>query len=119
MSVELNEKGAMETIDQLSEFRKPPTAILCFHNTFASQLIVAAWKKGHRVPEDLSIIGCGGENGANLTCMQIDWHELGRSAVRMLLKAIDEGKEHKAEHLLIPYEFKNGGTTAKRLRKDE
>ena len=111
MLVELNEKGAMETINQLIECRKRPTAILCFHNTFASQLIAAAMKKGLRVPEDLSVIGGGGEEVLNLTCLQIDWHELGRTAVRMILKAIDQGEEHKTEHILLPYELKISGTT--------
>ncbi len=118
MFVELNEKGAMETVEQLLKFRKRPTAIICFHNTFASQLIAAAWKKGIRVPEDLSVVGGGGEEVVNLTCMQIDWHELGATAVRMVLKAIDQGKEHKTEHLLLPYDLKIGGTTSK-LRDSE
>ena len=112
MLVELNEKGAMETVNKIMEFRKRPTAILCFHNTFASQLIAAALRKGFRVPEDFSVVGGGGEEVLNLTCLQLDWHELGRTAVRMLLKAIEQEEEHKTEHILIPYELKIGGTTA-------
>ena len=112
MFVELNEKGAMETLDQLMNLPQRPTAVICFHNTFASQLIAAAWKKGYRIPEDLSVIGGGGEEIVNLTCMQIDWHQLGHTAVRMLLKAIDQGEKHEAEHILLPYELRTGGTTA-------
>jgi len=112
--VELNEKGAAETLDQLMQIPESqrPTAIICFHNTFASQLVAIALKRGYKIPEDLSVLGGGGEEVMNLTYTQIDWQGLGRIAVSMLLKAIDGGEEHKAEHLLVPYELKAGETTA-------
>ncbi len=91
---------------------KRPTAIICFHNTFASQLVAIALKRGYKIPEDLSILGGGGEEVMNLTCTQMDWQGLGRIAVSMLLKAIDGGTEHKAEHILVPYELRAGETTA-------
>ena len=110
--VELNQKGASDTVDQLMALKPRPTAVVCFHNTFASQLIAAASNKGLKVPEDLSVIGGGGEEVVNLTCTKIDWHHLGSSAVRMVLKAIENDENHEPEHVLVDYTLKIGGTTS-------
>jgi len=112
MCIELSRKGAEESIEQLLALSPRPTAIICFNNTFAYQLIAVARKRGLRVPTDLSVVGCGGEEVVNLTCTQLDWHAMGRSAVQMLLNAIDQGATYEPEHLLVPYEWREGGTMA-------
>ncbi len=109
--VELSEKGAMEALDQLMKIPQRPTAIICFHNTFASQLVAVAQQQGYKIPEDLCIMGGGGEEVMDLTCTQLNWQDLGKTAVNMLLKAIDAGKKYKTEHITIPYELREGKTT--------
>ncbi|QEG36277.1 LacI family DNA-binding transcriptional regulator [Bythopirellula goksoeyrii] len=110
--VKLNEKGANEALTRLMDLSPRPTAVLCFHNTFASQMIALAWCKGFRIPEDLSIMGGGGEEVRDLTCAQISWQDLGSVAVKSLLRAIDGGKNYKAEHIVLPYKLRPGKTTA-------
>jgi len=114
MFIELSQKGAQDAVDQLLSLSPRPTAIVCFHNTFANQFVAAAWERGLRVPDDISVVGCGGEEVVNLSCTQLDWPGLGRTAVQMLLRAVDEDKDqaYEPEHLLVPYEWREGGTTA-------
>jgi len=114
MFVELSQKGTQEAVNQLLSFSPRPTAIVCCHNSLANQIVVAAWDCGLRVPEDISVVGCGGDEVVNLSCTQLDWADFGRTAVQMLLKEVDEVKhgEYEPEHLLVPYEWREGGTTA-------
>jgi len=114
MFIELSSKGAKEAVDHLLTLSPRPTAIICFHNTFANQFVAAAWERGLRVPDDISVVGCGGEEVVNLSCTQLDWPALGCTAVQMLLRAVDENEEeaNEPEHLLVPYEWREGGTAA-------
>lgn len=111
MFLELSQNGAREAVDQLLTLSPRPTAIICFHNTFANQFVAAALERGLRVPADISVVGCGGEEVIDLSYTQLDWPTMGRSAVQMLLKAIDQGESYEPEHLLVPYEWREGGTT--------
>jgi len=110
MFIELSPTGAKEAVDHLLTLSPRPTAIICFHNTFANQFVAAALERGLRVPDDISVVGCGGEEVVNLSCTQLDWPALGRTAVQMLLRAVDEDKADQPEHLLVPYEWRKGGT---------
>ena len=112
ISSELSQGGASKAIDQLLSVSPRPTAIICFHNTFANQVVRAAVERGLRVPEDLSVVGGGGEEVVNLSCTQLDWSGIGRKAVQMLLSAIEQGDEYKAQHIRMPYFWQGGGTTA-------
>jgi len=123
MFIELSPKGAEEAVDHLLALSPRPTAIICFHNTFANQFVAAAIKRGLRVPADISVVGCGGEEVVNLSCTQLDWPALGRTAVKMLIRAVDgdkgdEDETYEPEHLLVPYEWREGGTTVP-IKPDE
>ncbi len=110
MFIELSQKGAHEVIEQLLNLSPRPTAIICFHNTFANQLLMAALERELRVPADISVVGCGGEDVVHLSCTQLDWSGMGRTAVQMLLEAIDQGNTYEPEHRLVPYEWREGRT---------
>lgn len=112
ISSELSQGGANKAVDELLSVSPRPTAIICFHNTFANQVVRAAVERGLRVPEDLSVVGGGGEEVVNLSCTQLDWSGIGRKAVQMLLNAIELGDEYEAQHILMPYFWQGGGTTA-------
>lgn len=111
MFIELSPTGAEEAVDHLLSLSPRPTAIICFHNTFANQFTAAALKRGLRVPDDISVVGCGGEEVVNLSCTQLDWQALGRTAVQMLLRAVDKDGAFESEHLLVPYQWREGCTT--------
>jgi LacI family transcriptional regulator len=101
----------VEAVDQLMEMSPRPTAILCFNNTFASYLIDAAARRGLAVPDDLSVIGAGGERVVGLTCNQLDWNKLGSEAARILQQSIAAGDEYQPEHCLMQYQLEPGRTT--------
>lgn len=111
LSVRITPEGAAEAVRVIGQLSPRPTAVICFNNALASFIIDAAHLAGLRVPEDLSVIGGGGTEVLGLTCVQQDWHNLGRRAVRRLLLAIEEGDQHHPEHEVVPYQLRPGRTT--------
>ena len=67
---------------------------------------------GVRVPEDISLMGGGGEDLQGLTCTQVDWFQLGRLAAQVLLRALAAPQPATPEHLLSPHTLRLGQTTA-------
>lgn len=112
LPVPLTEAGAKDVVSQLLELYPRPTALICFNNTQARQVIEHLKARDVAVPEDISVAGCGGETVAGLTCHQADWYELGRTAVKVLLAAIEEGDDFSPEHILLPQSLIIGQTTA-------
>ena len=109
---DLTEVGAAAMVARLTSLRPMPTALYCFNNTLAKFAIAELRRRGMRVPEDISVLGAGGEEVPELTCHQVDWHEMGRRAVQILLKAIAAGRRARDEHCLLPHELRTGKTTA-------
>lgn len=111
LGVELTSQGARHAVRRLLALSPRPTALICFNNTFARHVVEAAIQEGLTIPEDLSVFGGGGEVVAGLTCNQINWTELGRQAMEMLLAAIEKGPDKPSEHRLVPYHYETGSTT--------
>ncbi len=109
---ELTEKGAREAVERWLALSPRPTALYCFNNTMARLVIEEVVRRGLRVPEDVSVMAAGGEEVAGLTCQQVDWHQLGRTAVAVLLRALGQGAQHTPEHHLMPHTLCVGRTTA-------
>lgn len=109
---ELTESGARAIIDRLLALTPAPTALYCFNNTLANFAITELRRRGLRVPDDLSVVGAGGEEVPGLTCHQVDWYLLGRTAVQTLLRAKAAPDRSEAEHHLCPHTFYAGQTTA-------
>jgi DNA-binding LacI/PurR family transcriptional regulator len=57
-------------------------------------------------------MGGGGEKIPGLTCHQPDWHQLGRTAVQVVLRALADPEGHAPEHILSPHTLRAGRTTA-------
>ena len=106
---ELTEEGAREVVKHWAELAPRPTAIYCFNNTLALFVIEELRRRGVQVPEDLSILGGGGEEVSGLTCHQADWLELGKTAIQVLLR-----KPSRPEHYLGPPTIRVGNTTRPR-----
>jgi len=111
LSAEITERGAEALVEKLLALRPVPTALACFNTTMARLAIEALRRRGLRVPEDLSVVGIGGEEVAGLACAQADWFAMGRSAVTLLLRAAER---HGAEpqHILFPYVLRPGRSAA-------
>jgi LacI family transcriptional regulator len=108
---ELTEKGARQAVDRWLGLSPRPTALYCFNNTMARMVMEEIARQGLRVPEDVSVMAAGGEEVAGLTCHQADWHHLGRMAVAVLLRALEDAG-HTPEHHLVPHKLCAGRSTA-------
>lgn len=107
----ISQSGADELLDQLLKQSPRPTAVICFSNPLANFLFQSALARGVHIPNELSIVGGGGGEVLGLTCLELDWYDLGRKAMRMLLEKIHLGEEKNPEHVVEPYYWKDGRTT--------
>jgi DNA-binding LacI/PurR family transcriptional regulator len=105
---EITEAGAESLVKNLLELRPRPTALICFDNTLARLTIERLRRQRVRVPEDLSVMGIGGEEVAGFTCVQADWFDMGACAVKMLTRS----RNAEPEHRLFPYHVRPGRTVA-------
>jgi LacI family transcriptional regulator len=108
LSAEITEPGAEALVEKLLALRPVPTALVCFNNSLARLAMERLRRRGVRVPEDLSVVGIGGEEVAGLACAQSDWFEMGRTAVTLLLRAASSRSAAEPEHRLFPYEIRPG-----------
>jgi len=111
MAAPITPVGGAEIVNKILAISPQPTAVICFSNPQASFIFDAASQRGVRIPEELSIVGGGGGNVIGLTCQELDWCDLGRQAMKLLLQAIATGDEYEPEHKVIPFVWKDGRTT--------
>jgi len=112
LSTEITETGADAMVANLLALRPIPTALICFNNTLARLAIERLRRRGVRVPEDLSVLGIGGEEVAGLATAQADWYGMGGFAVKILLRAASGRGEPAPVHRLFPYQIRPGRTAA-------
>ena len=95
-----------------------PTAVLCFSDVMAVDVVRAAQDLGLRVPEDLSVVGFDDSPVATqlrpaLTTVRQDFAEKGRLAATLLTEALARGgATARARHHLLPTELIVRGSTA-------
>jgi DNA-binding LacI/PurR family transcriptional regulator len=111
---ELTEGGARQVVERWLGLPKRPTALYCFNNTLAHLIVQEVLAHGLQVPQDLSVMGAGGEEVHGLTCHQVDWFEMGRAAMKMLLRAVATPGKLPAEHIVVPHTLCVGHTTGAR-----
>lgn len=115
---ENNVNSGMVCMEELMALDQPPTAIYAGNDLFALGVLNAARKHGIRVPEDVSVIGHGGEDATKytwpvLTSMKQPRFEIGEMAAKTLLCVL--GDDVSASYPLIQSvrpAFVQGGSTA-------
>jgi len=97
---------------RLLSMSNPPTAIVCLHDWVARNLYEEAAAKGFGIPEELSVTGFddlpfASEMSPALSTLRQPFEDIGRSAVRMLLRALSASKpaSERTEHCYLPVEF--------------
>ncbi len=83
---------------RLLEAKKPPTAFFCYNDEIALKVLDAIREKGLRVPDDISIVGFDDSHLAvasevKFTTLTHPKMEMGRLAAKLVLDAIENGKE--------------------------
>lgn len=111
---------AYEAARQLLTLDARPTAILCFSDVYASQVLRAAQDLGLGVPDDVSVVGYDDSPLASqlhpaLTTVRQDIAGKAQAAVGLLtqvLKARADGSPEPDDHLLMPVELVTRDSTA-------
>jgi LacI family transcriptional regulator len=106
----IGEAGGQAAAEAILTLKPRPTAVVCFNNTLARWLIAALRRHDLRVPVDMSVVGCGGEEVVDLTTCQTDWYGMGQRAMRMLVDRIAD-PARKIEHVRVSPELRVGATT--------
>ncbi|MBY0524093.1 MAG: GntR family transcriptional regulator [Gemmataceae bacterium] len=109
---ELTEAGGRHVVEELWKLTPRPTALLCFNNTLARHVIEELQRRGLRVPQDLSVMGSGGEQVSGLTGMEADWFQMGVQSVQVLVRHLAADSKQAPEHILAPHALRVGQTTA-------
>lgn len=100
------EEGGAQGVSELHESDRHPTAIFACNDLAALGSLQALSDAGHSVPEDVSLIGydnawLAGLQHISLTTIDQPRHELGTTAVQLLIERIEEGRTH-ARHIVLP-----------------
>jgi DNA-binding LacI/PurR family transcriptional regulator len=112
--------GAAPAARMLLDVDDPPSAVLCFSDAMAADLVRTAEELGARIPEDLSVIGFDDSPLSRrmrpmLTTVRQDVDAKGRAAAGALHAAIDQvraGRPATPEHVLLPTDLVVRETTA-------
>jgi DNA-binding LacI/PurR family transcriptional regulator len=107
--------AAFDAARQLLERPDRPTAVLCFSDAFATEVVRAAESLGLRIPDDLSVVGfddspLAAASRPPLTTVRQDVTAKGREAVRAVVAALRG--DATDEQLLLPTELVVRGSTA-------
>ena len=85
--------AAREAIMPILQRQSPPTAIITHNDEAALGVREAAFQCGHRIPEDISLIGFDDTRassiaGVDLTTINLHAHEMGRQAGELALRRL-------------------------------
>ena len=94
-----------ECVDTLLSRDDPPTALLCYCDSISLEVHNCLFRRGLRVPEDMSIIGFDDSHvcrhsPAPLSTMRIPYFEMGYYAARMLEERIED-PDLPLEHVVL------------------
>jgi LacI family transcriptional regulator len=87
---DFTEESGYAATREILDGSEPPTALLCANDRIALGAYAAAADAGHRVPDDISVVGFDDTPIARyvrptLTTVAIPTYEMGRAAMRLLL----------------------------------
>jgi len=110
------EEGGMLGVERLIEIGANPTAIFAANDLAAIGTLQALFEAGRMVPDDVSLIGydnawLAGLQHISLTTVDQPRHELGATAVELLIERIDGGRT-KPKHLILAPTLVERSTTA-------
>lgn len=95
-----------EQTHALMRLAEPPTAIFCSNDSMAVGCYEALKETGHRIPQDISVMGYDDQEVARhmyppLTTVVLPHEEMARQAVESLVTAADHGKPPVARRVKI------------------
>jgi len=85
-----------ERLTELLDKPDVPTALLCFNDDIAIEIIGSLLRRGIKVPQNISVIGCDDNTEMvkhcypSLTTIHVPFKEMGSEAARLLLMRIED-----------------------------
>lgn len=91
----------------LGDPEQRPTAIFCFDDFAAENMILACYECGLRVPEDISVMGCADDRATygfqpRLSTVHLPLYEIGKEALHQLNHIAMEGLTHQKNIKVMP-----------------
>jgi LacI family transcriptional regulator len=101
---------AFDAVTEMLNWPDPPTAIIAGGMDMLSGVLRAIHARGLRIPADVSVIGAGNSDLADLhspPIAMIDWDyaKVGRLAANLLLDRIRGDAPPEARHIIVPTQF--------------
>lgn len=95
MVVRIEHEETHAVLDELSKCASSPSAVCCWNDLTAANLLNSCRQRRLRVPEDLAIVGFDGSldgriMSQQLTTVGVPWDELGERALEVLRAQIDK-----------------------------
>ncbi|MEA3207309.1 MAG: LacI family transcriptional regulator, repressor for deo operon, udp, cdd, tsx, nupC, and nupG [Chthoniobacter sp.] len=113
---DLSEKAGRAAVDELFARKLAPTAIFCLSDTAAIGVLAAAAARGIKVPEQLSVVGCGDDPCAQattppLTTLHLPVEEMARLGVKEIERMVRETLAPEPKKVLLPVGLLQRGST--------
>jgi LacI family transcriptional regulator len=106
---EAKQRGA-EAMGQLLTLEPKPDGVFCFNDPLAIGAMNRALDQGHKIPEDIAIIGCGNlhyDDSLRLPLSSIDQHsrQIGQESARIALGILNSKVPPKPETVVLKPEL--------------
>lgn len=93
---DLTEAQAIQSAEKLLKMKDRPDAIFCLNDVCTTQTLIKAKELGIKVPDELGIVGFSNNPLSayiepTITAIEQPVHEMGRTAMRLLLDHIEKG----------------------------
>jgi len=102
--------AAFEVVTEMLQWPDPPTAIIAGGMDMLSGVLRAIHARNLQIPDDISVIGAGDSELAELHSPPIaminwDYAKVGRLAANLLLDRIHGDAKAEARHVIVPTQF--------------
>lgn len=112
---DLTHGAGVAAFDALMAREPRPTAVFCMSDAVAAGIIAAGQRRGFKVPDDLSVIGCGDDAFAQclspaLTTIHIPAEEMAARAIGEVARLVHEGEIGTAKKEVLPVRLVERGS---------
>lgn len=103
------ESDLLELIEQFFDHQSRPQAIVTVDNWIGQRFLVAAQRRGLRVPKDLAIFAAGGEEPCSVSCLATDNAEIAALTANLIHTRLQR-PDMPAQDLHVVSRFVDAGT---------
>ncbi|OHB45118.1 MAG: hypothetical protein A2Y13_04465 [Planctomycetes bacterium GWC2_45_44] len=106
----------LDAVDKLLKLPQPPTALFAADDTIAVLAMNYLYRKGVRIPEDISVVGYGNLPAAfmavpKLTTVNVPWAQMGKFGAKILISLLKGEKVNQCINILKPVLLEGASVT--------